>query len=298
MRASNGPGLDGGWVRHLNHHVAAVETPPEPVGRLLRRWCERRCLSQLDLALQARISTRHLSFVETGRSAPSRDMLLHLLEQLQLPLRDRNHLLLAAGFAPDYARRALDSLDMAPVRQALQRLLDHHQPFPALVMDRQWNILMTNPAAEIFAALLGEPESVWQLICGDGPRNLLKLVLHPHGLRGLIANLDEIAPALLAHLQREALESRESAQLLAEILAYTGIPSRWKAAELGAPPPVLATHIRTADMELRLFGMLSTFGTPQDLTTDELRVETLYPADAASETLLRRQAKVWHEHHE
>ena len=167
-------------------------------GRVLRETRGARKLSQLDLARAAEISQRHLSFLESGRARPSRAMVLQLAESLDLPLRSRNRMLVAAGFAPVFPQRSLDSPDMAPVRQALERMLQHHEPFPALVMDRAWNILMANRAMERLFAMLGDPAALWRRVCGEGPRIMYKLTFHPEGLRPLISNMDEVGPALLA----------------------------------------------------------------------------------------------------
>lgn len=258
-------------------------------GRVLRDTRGARKLSQLDLAVEAGISQRHLSFLESGRARPSRAMVLQLAESLNLPLRHRNRLLVAAGFAPVFPQRPLDSEAMAPVRQALERLLQHHEPFPALVMDRGWNILMANRSMERMTALLGDADTVWRRVCGDGPRNMLKMTFHPQGLGPLLENMAEVGAHLLARARLEALEEPEVARLVDEILAYPGIPARWKTAEiLSHPAPVLPARLKLGEARLNLFTMLSTFGTPQDLTTDSLRVEHLFPADAESEALLRR----------
>lgn len=260
-------------------------------GEVLRETRGARKLSQLDLAVEAGISQRHLSFLESGRARPSRGMVLQLAESLELPLRNRNRLLVAAGFAPVFPQRPLDSEAMAPVRQALERLLQHHEPYPALVMDRVWNVLMTNRALDRLTDMQGNADEMWRRVCGDGPRNMLKLTFHPQGLRPLIANMAEVGSHLLARARLEALEDPTVARLLDEILAYPDIPARWKVAEpVSHPPPVLPAQLRLGEARLNLFTMLSTFGTPQDITTDSLRVEHLFPADAESEALLKRLA--------
>ncbi len=260
-------------------------------GEVLRETRGARKLSQLDLAVEAGISQRHLSFLESGRARPSRGMVLQLAESLELPLRNRNRLLVAAGFTPVFPQRPLDSAARAPVRQALERLLEHHEPYPAVVMDRVWNVLMTNRALDRLTAMQGSADEMWRRVCGDGPRNMLKLTFHPQGLRPLIANMAEVGSHLLARARLEALEDPAVARLLDEILAYPDIPARWKVAEpVSHPPPVLAAQLRLGEARLNLFTMLSTFGTPQDITTDSLRVEHLFPADAESEALLKRLA--------
>jgi len=275
----------------MPHAISDARAADHSFGEVLRETRGARKLSQLDLAVEAGISQRHLSFLESGRARPSRGMVLQLAESLELPLRNRNRLLVAAGFAPVFPQRPLDSEAMAPVRQALERLLQHHEPYPALVMDRVWNVLMTNRALDRLTAMQGNADEMWRRVCGDGPRNMLKLTFHPQGLRPLIANMAEVGSHLLARARLEALEDPAVARLLDEILAYPDIPARWKVAEpVSHPPPVLPAQLRLGEARLNLFTMLSTFGTPQDITTDSLRVEHLFPADAESEALLKRLA--------
>lgn len=275
-------------MRRMNFTAAAE---PARFPQLLRDCRRGRRLSQLDLALQAEVSQRHLSFLESGRARPSREMVLQLAEALDLPLRERNHLLQSAGFSGFYPQRALEATDMGPVRQALDLLLRHHEPYPAIVVDRAWNLLMANAAVPRVFGLLGSLDEIYRRVCGDGPRNVLKVMFHAEGLRPYIANFAEIAPPLLARTAREGLEHPEVQAVLDEILAYPGLPARWRTQEIHPLPlPVLPTEFRVGSLSLRLFSMLSTFGTPQDLTTDELRVESFFPADAASEALLRSLA--------
>ena len=270
-------------------NTQAAETVAFP--HLLRNVRQGRRLSQLDLALQAEVSQRHLSFLESGRAQPSREMVLQLAEALDLPLRERNRLLLSAGFAGVYPQRPLQATDMAPVRQALELMLDHHEPYPAVVVDRAWNLFMANGAIQRVFGLLGDLDETWRRVCADGPRNLLKLTFHPQGLRPYIANFAEIGPPLLARTAREALEHPEIQAVLDEVLGYSGISPRWRTQELHPLPlPVLPTEFRAGAASLRMFTMLSTFGTPQDVTADDLRVETFFPADAQSEALLRALA--------
>lgn len=256
------------------------------------RDCRRaRKLSQLDLAANAEVSQRHLSFLESGRAQPSREMVLQLAQTLDLPLRERNHLLQAAGYVGFYAQRALTAADMEPVRKALELMLKHHEPFPAVVVDRAWNQFMANDSILRMFSALGDPDMVWHRVCGDGPRNVLKLTFHPEGLQPYIRNLAEIAPPLLARTAREALEHPAVQEVLDEVLRYPGIPSRWRSMDLHAQlPPVMPTEFQIGGATLKLFTTLTTFGTPQDVTTDELRVEHFFPADAATDTLLRQLA--------
>lgn len=268
----------------------AFGTDTPPFGDLLRDVRRGRKLSQLELAMNADVSQRHLSFLESGRAQPSREMVLSLAVALDLPLRERNRLLTSAGFAGVYPQRRLEAADMAPVRQALEMLLAHHAPYPAIAVDRAWNLFMANAAVPRMLSVLGDADAVWRRVCGDAPRNMLKLTLHPEGFAPHIVNLAEVAPPLLARTAREALEHREVAEVLDEVLRYPSIPARWRSIDLhlhASPLPVLPTHLSIRGLNLKLFSMLSTFGTPQDVTADELRVESFFPADKDSETLLR-----------
>ena len=270
----------------------SVLTESPAFGPLLRDCRRARKLSQLELALQAQVSQRHLSFLESGRSTPSRDMVLQLAQALDLPLRERNRMLLNAGYASVYRERQLEAADMQPAREALRRLLSHHEPYPALVVDRAWNLIMENAAVPKIFGLLGDPDRLWSRVCGKGPRNLLKLTLHAEGLRPYIVNLAEIAQTLLARTAHEALSHPPTQAVLDEVLRYPGLPRQWRSINLqDARLPVLATHFRIGEFDLRMFSMLSTFGTPLDVTTDELRVESFFPLDETSEALLRGLAE-------
>jgi len=269
------------------------ESARPPFARLLKSWREARKCSQLDLALASRISQRHVSFMESGRARPSRDMVLQLSEALEIPLRERNTLLTAAGFAAMYRETDLKSPAMAPVREALQLMLDHQEPNPVSVVDRAWNVLMINRAMLRVFSLAGDPTQLWERVCGKGPHNVLKMTFHPLGFRPYIVNFDEAAPVLLNRTRREAAacNSEPLLRLLDEILAYPGIPESWKVPDWQAPPPpVLPLELAKGELKLKLFSMITTFGTPQDITTDELRVESFFPADAATAELLKKLA--------
>ena len=252
-----------------------------PLGTLLREWRQRRRLSQLDLALEAGVSARHLSFLETGRSKPSREMVLHLAAELDLPLRDRNQMLMAAGFAPEYADRTIDAPEMAPVREALDLVLGGHEPYPAVVIDRWWNLVTANRSVSLLtgdvAPALLEP-----------PANVLRLSLHPEGLAPRIANLGEWRAHLLDRLRREvALTADPSlAALLEELLGYPGGEA---IEEHGGPPLGIAVplRLRAGDGELRFFSTVATFGTAIDVTLAELSIEAFFPADAETAEALR-----------
>ena len=248
-----------------------------PVGDLLRDWRQRRRLSQLDLASEAGVSSRHLSFLETGRSRPSREMVLHLAEQLEVPLRARNELLLAAGFAPVYGRRALDDPDMSAVRAALDLVLAAYEPFPAVVIDRGWNLVAGNrgiaPLTAGVAAQLLEP-----------PVNVLRLSLHPEGLAPRILNLPQWRAHVLHRLGREAHLTADPGlgALHRELAALPGGTDR-------ATPDGIAVplRLRHRDDVLSFLSTVTTFGTAVDLTAAELSVEAFLPADAHTAEVLR-----------
>ena len=247
------------------------------VGAQLREWRVRRRYSQLELSNRAEISTRHLSFVETARAAPSREMLLRLAEHLDIPLRERNHLLLAAGFAPVYSEAAFNSEPLAPVRQALRQLLRAHEPFPAVVVDRWWNLVEANSALGLFTA--GLPAEL--LV---PPVNVLRATLHPLGMAPSVLNLGEWRGHLLSRLGRQVAVTADPKlqDLLAELRAY---PCDQPEPEVELPGPgevLVPLRIRHGERELSFLSTVSTFGTPLDVTVSELVLEAFYPADEGS----------------
>src|SRR4051794_24653056 len=251
------------------------------VGSLLRDWRARRRLSQMELALDADVSARHLSFVETGRSKPSRDLVLQLADHLEVPLRERNALLLAAGYAPAYAERPLGDEAMAPVRDALERLLKGHEPFPAVAVDRQWELVAANGPA---LALLTDGVAPELL---EPPANTLRVSLHPDGLAPRIANLAEYSSHLLHLVAREAAATGDPALLALheELRAYPGVVDETPHDPTGAL--FLPLRLRAGDAELSFFSTLATFGTALDVTVAELRIESFYPANEATAAALR-----------
>ncbi len=253
--------------------------------RLLRDWRQKRRLSQLDLALTSGVSQRHLSFLESGRANPSRNMILQLSETLDVPLRDRNAWLIAAGFAPLFRTRALDDPQMGQVMSAIQMMLTAHEPFPALALDRAWNIRMTNRPFDQLGAMLGD--DLWQRIGGTEP-NLMRLFFHPQGIRPFIANWAAIGPLIWQRAQREAEEAgaAEMKAVLGDLAQYQDADILWSAAD-AALLPVLPFELRIGDLQLSMFAVVATFGTAQDVTADELRIETMFPADPATEALFR-----------
>lgn len=252
-------------------------TAPAPVGQLLREWRERRRLSQLDLSIQADVSTRHLSFVETGRSRPTPEMILRLTEQLEVPLRERNQLLLAGGYAPAYPQHGLDEPELASIRDALRRVLHGHEPYPAVVINRWWDMLDANAAIGVLvqdcAPHLLEP-----------PANVLRLSLHPDGLAPRIVNLGQWRGHLLEQLHRRAVQTGDERlhALESELRGYSGGDAQQPA----ATDVVLPLLLRHGDRELSLFSIEARVGTATDVTVDELSIETFYPADAETAAAL------------
>ena len=259
-------------------------------GELLRRWRERRRLSQLDLATDAEISTRHLSFIETGRAQPSREMVLLLARVLDVPLRDRNDLLVAAGFAAMYRESGLHAPAMADARRALDFILRQQEPYPALVLDRHWNVLEVNEGSARFQARFLDADAV----AGLGPPNAMRLMFHARALRPHIANWEATAASLIQWLHRDVVSGfggEASRELLDELLSYPDVPRQWRTLDLDASlAPFLPIEFRKDDLVLRYFTTLTTLGTPHDITLQELRIEAFFPADAATEAASRALA--------
>ena len=247
-------------------------------GDLLRQWRQRRRLSQLDLAVEAGVSSRHLSFVETGRSRPTSDMILRLAEHLDVPLRDRNALLLAGGYAPAYPERGLAAPELEAVRHALKRILDGHLPYPAVLVNRWWELVDANAGIAMFTRDV-KPGLL------EPPVNVLRLSLHPDGMAPRIANLPEWRAHLLDRLHHQAVASGDDrlAELHGELAAYPG--------GLSQPPPdradvVVPLRYRADAGELSFLSITAMVGTPMDVTVSELAIESFYPADAATAAAL------------
>ncbi|HTG11345.1 MAG TPA: helix-turn-helix transcriptional regulator [Candidatus Eisenbacteria bacterium] len=257
-------------------------------GRLLKQWRERRRLSQLALAVDAEISSRHLSFIETGRAQPSRDMVLLLSRVLEVPPRGRNDLLTAAGYAPVYRETGLEAPEMADVRRALDFMMRQQEPYPGLVIDGHWNILMTNAGARRLMGLILDPGAVAAV---GGPPNAMRLFYHPLGMRPFIVNWEATAAGLIQWLHRDlarGIGDAETSRLLEELLSYPDVPRKWRTLDLDAAPvPFLGVELRRDKTHLTFFSTLTTLGVPYDITLHELRVECFFPADRESETLLR-----------
>lgn len=262
------------------------------VGDLLREWRHRRNRSQLDLSIEVGVSARHLSFVETGRSRPSPELVLAVAEELQVPLRERNTMLLAAGYAPRYSETSLDDEAMATVRGSLQRMLDAHDPYPGVVIDRAWNVLLANGAA--LALTEGLPEHLLTPTV-----NVFRVCLHPDGLASRTTNFQDWAGYLLRQIRRtiQLTGDAQVESIEAEVQGYPNVADL--PTDLLGPwdePPLLLPFTLVRDgVELSLFTTLTTFGTPRDITLEELSVELFFPADDATARLLdagRRRAEV------
>lgn len=257
-------------------------------GALLRDWRQRRRMSQLDLALEAEVSARHLSFVETGRSRPSREMVTRLARQLEVPPREQNTLLVAAGYAPIFPERSLDDPELAAVREAVELILAGHEPVPALVIDRGWNLLSANRSAAILLAGA-------DLALLEPPVNVIRLALHPDGVASRIHNLAELSDALLGRLEHELAitGAPELIELVEEVRRYPVTPR--SRTEGTRPAPIarsvaIPLELEVGDDVLAFYSATTVFGTPVDITVSELAIESFFPADAATAAFLRRQA--------
>jgi transcriptional regulator with XRE-family HTH domain len=256
-------------------------------GRLLREWRTRRRVSQLDLAVDAGVSSRHVSFIETGRAQPSREMVLMLARVLDVPLRDRNDLLTAAGYAALYLASDLEAPALEQARRALDFMLRQQEPYPAIAVDRCWTILKANSGAARLVEVFADPSAA-----SEWNGNAMRLMFHSRGFRPYIVNWEAMAAALIQWLHRDVLSGfggDETRRLLEELLSYPGVPPRWRTLDLDASTaPFLAIEFRKGDLELRYFSTLTSLGTPHDITLQELRVEAFFPADEATEEASRQ----------
>jgi transcriptional regulator with XRE-family HTH domain len=272
-------GMYDSSVQSIDSSSRAPSTPAAPVGALLREWRAARRLSQLDLALDVGVSARHLSCVETGKAQPSREMIARLADTLEMPLRERNALLVAAGYAPKYPESALGTPELAQIRRAIEFILEHQEPYPAFVLNRHWDVLMTNRAAVRVGNFLMRGRV-------SPHNNMIRQIFDPGDLRGVIVNWEEIAGDLIRHLHNEVASAPSDTvarALLDEVLAYSDVPARWRTRELGtAPAPLLTTVFHLDGQELHFFSTITTFGTPRDVTIDELHIECTFPVDEAT----------------
>ena len=255
-------------------------------GSLIRHWRTARRMSQLALAAEAEVSARHLCFLETGRAQPSREMVHLLAGALDVPLTDRNAMLLAAGYAPAYTERGIDAPELRHIRRVLAFILERQEPYPAIVVDGGWNTVLTNEAAPRIFGRFFDPAAL-------GPRagNAMHVICHPDGMRRFITNWEEFAGPLIQTLHREAAAAPAAAGLRDAVLAYPGMPARWRVPNPDAPtPPVVCMRLKKDGLALGFFSTLTMLATPRDVTLEQLRIECFYPADQETEDTARRLA--------
>jgi transcriptional regulator with XRE-family HTH domain len=255
----------------------------------LRQWRQVRRISQLGLATAADISGRHVCFLETGRAQPSREMVQLLANVLCVPLNEQNTMLVAAGYAPVYGQRELSAPDLDHVRRALQFILRQQEPYPAIVVDGKWNILMKNEAAQRIFGMFRSPAGEK----AEWPNNSMRTVFDPMGLRPFIVDWEQVAGHLIHTLHGEAASGLHpgTASLLNELLSYPGVPTKWKYPDPSLPmSPLLTLKLRKEETSLCFFSTVTSFATPRDITLQQLRIECFYPADTATEDTARRLA--------
>lgn len=272
----------------VNEHQ---QNEPTRFSKIVKTWRSVRKYSQLALACDAGISQRHLSFLESGRARPSREMIINLSEVLEIPLRDRNIMLGAAGFAPMYKERSLNDEEMQPIYDALQRSINHHEPYPAIVIDGDWNLIMANIPTIRMLGALGESEKIWADVDPSGRKNIYRLTFHPKGLRSIISNWAVVAPQMLARLQKEVNDDPNNSSLetlLADVLKLVETDRALFKGYHDVPfVPVLPMEISIDNSKLNLFSMISTFGTAIDVTASELKIESFFPADLQTEQFFK-----------
>jgi transcriptional regulator with XRE-family HTH domain len=269
----------------MEPHPLNRSTTSRELGAMLRHWRDLRGRSQLELSSHTGVSQRHISFIESGRSSPSRQTLMDIAQALDVPLRDRNSLLLAAGYAPIYSAAPWNAAEMQGVTRALERMLRQHEPFPAVVMDRYWNVLVTNDAAPRFFNCFIDMSR------RSAPRNMLHLMFDPNGMRPHIADWDQVAPTLIHRIGRESVggvTDPKTQELITALLSYPGINAEWKtskAVQTAPMMPVIPLGFNHNGATLRYFSMVTTVGTPQTVAAQELRIECLFPVDESAEAL-------------
>jgi transcriptional regulator with XRE-family HTH domain len=278
----------------LNPHLVSS------FGMLLKQWRAKRGFSQLELSLTSQVSQRHISFLESGRSKPSREMVLALAAVLEVPLRQQNLMLTTAGFAPIYAETDLSAPEMTSIRKALDFMLLKQEPYPAFVIDRYWNLLLTNNAANRLLAAFIDLETLPTEFYQDGKVNLMRVMFHPQGLRPFVVNWEDVAGHLLRRVHREAQNSigkvegngngtidrqqDRSIELFEELMSYPDVPELWQTSNRTVQNTLLvAVHLKRDRLELQFFSTISTLGTSSDITLQELRIECLFPANELTE---------------
>ena len=261
--------------------------PTTTFGILLKQWRDRRSLSQLDLALTSQVSQRHISFLESGRAKPSQEMVLQLATVLEVPLRHQNLMLSAAGFAPIHAETDLSAPEMTSISKAIAFMLRQQEPYPAIVIDRYWNLLLANQSANRLLNAFIDPAKLQSRFCVDGKVNLMRVTFDPQGLRPFIANWQEVAAHLLQRVYCEAgssIESGQSSLLFNELISYPEAAELWhNSIRTTHNDLILTTHFQHNELNLRFFSTIATLGTPYDITLQEIRIECLFPADAETE---------------
>ncbi|NYH16267.1 helix-turn-helix domain-containing protein [Paraburkholderia bryophila] len=272
----------------MNPPNPSKKAPPNDLGVLLRHWRDMRGISQLDLSFNAGVSQRHISFIESGRSVPSRQMLMDIAQTLDIPLRERNTLLLAAGYAPMYSDNAWNAQEMHGVTKALDRMLRQHEPFPAIVMDRYWNVLMTNESAPRFF------DCFIDMAARKGPRNMLHLIFDPEGMRPFVSDWKAVADSLVQRVYRESVGrviDDKTRELLDALRAYPEVDAKLqpgdalKADSASASMPVIPMGFIKDGRVMNYFSMVTSVGTPQTIAAQELRIECMFPADDETEAL-------------
>lgn len=253
----------------------------------LKNWRRIKKMSQLDLALIAGVSQRHLSWLETGRSQPSREMVLKLSEALDISMRETNSMLNSAGFTSAYTEMDLNDPEMAPIKNILEEIIAHHAPYPAFVLDRHWNLLMQNKSGLMIFDMMGEGDDIWQRIGDEKNKNFARLFVHPEGMRRFVRNWDQVVGPFARRLYKEVMENndvegQEILEGLAEFMDTTEEPSSLDLL------PTLPVEIMVGDQVLNLSSVISTFGTAQDITAQELRVETFYPMDQSTSEFFKQ----------
>ena len=272
--------------------VTPIPSRPDSFGMLLRAWRRRRGASQLALAVQSGVSQRHVSFLESGRARPSREMVVQLSSALDVPLRQRNALLLAAGFAPAYAETNLAAPELRPVRESIERMLKQQEPYPAVVIDRTWNLLQANDAANAFTVFVFE---------GPPPapppgkqHNLLRWLLDPSLLRSKLVNFEQVTRYLVSTTHAELLAAGgepKAMEFVREIMAYPDVPESFRNLRFDdRPTPILTLDFKIGGKLLSIFTTIATLGTPQDITLQEIRIESFFPADDRSDALFKSLA--------
>ncbi len=267
-------------------------TQERTFGNLLKHHRKQRNFSQLDLALASDVSQRHISFLESGRANPSQEMILQLATVLDIPLKEQNVMLSAAGFAPIYSERDLSSPEFEPIRKALDFILLSQTRSPMLIMDRYWNLIQSNPVSQRLMNWLINSDDLYNRFYVDGKINLMRLMFHPQGLKPFVTNWEETASHLIKRVYREAIandKSQQPRQLYQEFMTYPDVPQLWKLSNSHTwQMPLLTVNFFKDGLNLNFFTAIATLGTPQDIMLQELRIETLFPADEITQTNLSK----------